>query len=772
MITNNEKQDVDIDLAQLVQAVWKRKGRIILATLLAGGVAFVGSKMVEPKYKAEAKILIESRMASYGASQQAGTTTEPVLDELNVVSQSQILQSVDLLKTVIKTMKLDESPEFTKIETPSFISNILIGMALKAAPIPMPAEEQALNNLQSNLIVYPIDKSRVIAVEYSSIDPVLAAEVPNQILQSYLTFQSNAKSDTNIEAAKWLKPEIDKLSERVREADQKVADYRTNTDLLSVGEGSTFATRQLADISAELTRVRGERSSAEARAANVKDALDSGKAIDTFTDVVGSQIIQRLKENETNIQAQILDLSTTLLEGHPRIRSLRAQLQGVQKQITDESRKVLASLENEASIARLREAQLVQQLDVLKAESARVGDQEVGLNELQREASAQRQLLETYLARYREATSRAGAQESTPADARIISAAIVPRVAFFPKTSANVIVAALAVFLLSCVVVMLIELFTGRALKPLGPTRPNKKNDKSVTASTNNVSAAPVAPDALKVAQNDKRSHSKNNEAADLHSVRPVSKANNLAPKIDVAKDTLETKTVESTAALQAEVPETVALPSAFNKQSKTDVSPNDVTEYGNYSEFSLQAVADHLSQRSSKTVTIVVSPDGDQGSALTVLLAREIAEQNRSVMFVDMTSTAYPTGIMATQAGLPGIMDLLAGDAAFGEAIHEDKDSKVHLVPHGNAEPSSGAKAIEQLGLVISALSDAYDNVLVECGAVKIDSITRILKSLNAAVVLSVPDGNPAIIEELMTELASKGYSDVMPLTAVIADA
>src|SRR5690606_6090939 len=133
----------------------------------------------------------------------------------------------------------------------------------------------------------------------------------------------------------------------------------------------------------------------EARAENVRAALKAGRSSDTISDVVSSQVIQRLKEAETNLQTQISDQSTSLLEGHPRLKGLRAQLAQIRQQISSETQKVLASLDSEANVSRLREQQLMTQLNALKADSARAGEEEVGLRALEREATAQRQLLET-----------------------------------------------------------------------------------------------------------------------------------------------------------------------------------------------------------------------------------------------------------------------------------------------------------------------------------------------------------------------------------------
>lgn len=748
-----DDRDVDIDLAQLVAAIWRRRGRIAAITLLAGGAAFVVSSMMSPAYKGEARVLIESRAASFGASQQSNAPAEPVLDELTVSSQVQILQSVDLIKQVAKNMKLYELEEFDPEARPSLVSGLLVAVGLKKDPLQVQPEERVLTAFREKLQVYQVESSRVITVEFSSKDPKLAATIPNEMMKAYIALQSGAKLDTSTEAARWLEPEIASLREKVRDADRKVADYRASSDLLSAGQGETLATRQLSDISTELGRIRGERANAEARAEGVRSALSSGRALDTFPDVVASPTIQRLKENETTIRSQISDLTSSLLDGHPRIRALRNQLDGIQKQIQEETRKVLASLENEANVSRLRERQLVQQLNVLKTESVRAGEQQVGLNDLEREASAQRQLLETYLARYREATSRAGSAESTPADARVISTAVEPREPYFPKTGAITIVATLAAFLLSCIIVMLVELFTGRALKPVGrhhvpplsdppaPTRAPAAMDERADLPEQPVAkpheASPPAIRAMPAA---------------AHQPQPIVEEARPIPVAAVAAASV--LPVENVVAVKKE---------ALKEEAAKEVSTKE--EIDASEDFSIDAVAAFLATRLAKPVAAVVSPAGDSGSTTTVMLARALSEMGRSVVLVDMTASACPTRLMAPEVGLPGVMDLLAGAAAFGETIHGDRLSDAHIVPRGNAQPREAMRAIDRLTMILGALSDAYDTVLVECGAVQISSLEKMLRNLPAEIIVSVPGNDGEMLEKTLSELVAQGYEQALPM-------
>ena len=470
-------EHVDIDLGGLARAIWQRRTRVLLVTIGAAAIAFAAAKTIAPDYEGEARILIESREPEFSGSAQASqSASDRIFDESGILSQVQVLRSADLIKQVARNMKLHELEEFDPSARPSAVSDLLVMLRLKKNPLELPPEERILKEFNEKLQVYQVEKSRVIAIGFTSKDPKLAAAIPNEMAKVYLSLQSGAKLDSNSEASRWLEPEIANLREKVREAEAKVAAYRAESGLLPTGETQNFATRQLSDISAELARVRGERANAAARAQGVRAALADGRSADTLADIVGSPMIQRLKENRANVQAQIADLSTSLLDGHPRLKGLKSQLEGIEGQIRAETRKILASLDNEARVGQLREQQLMQQLNSLKAQSAQAGEEEVGLRALEREAAAQRQLLETYLARYREATSRTVAN-ATPADARVISGAVVPTSQTFPKVLPITIVAALASFLVSCVVIMLGELFSGRALRPVDlpealPARP------------------------------------------------------------------------------------------------------------------------------------------------------------------------------------------------------------------------------------------------------------------------------------------------------------
>src|SRR5690606_23419425 len=127
--------------------------------------------------------------------------------------------------------------------------------------------------------------------------------VPNAIADAYVAGQEQAKRLSNADATQWLEPEIDDLRQRVRQAEARVAEYRAQAGLLMGQNNSILPTQQLAEISTELTRVRAERSTAEAKATAIRDAMGSGARVETMPEVLAAPLVQRLRERQVQLEA-------------------------------------------------------------------------------------------------------------------------------------------------------------------------------------------------------------------------------------------------------------------------------------------------------------------------------------------------------------------------------------------------------------------------------------------------------------------------------------
>ncbi|WP_183660809.1 exopolysaccharide transport family protein [Phyllobacterium trifolii] len=694
--------DVDIDIGALFASLWRNKLRILVGSLLLTALAFLLMSLVSPKYRAETRILIETGESVFTRPANQQADDRPVLDQEGIKSQVELIGSSDLLKRVIVKLDLAKNPELSAGAEPSALSRLFGAVGIGNNPDEETRDDYILQSVRDRLLVYNVAASRVIVIQFSSKDPALAASVANAIADEYVATQQSAKSRANTDAAGWLQPEIADLSQRVKDAEAKVAAYRGSSDLLIGQNNAVLATQQLSELSTELSRVRANRAASEASAQSVRAALAKGAPVETLPAVMASPLIQRLRERQVQLNNDIADLSASLLSGHPRIRALRSQLADLNNQIRLEARKVLGSLEAEAETARLRESQLTSSLNELKKQSSKAGEEEVELRALEREATAQRQLLESYLTRYREASSRTD-RGYLPADARIFSRADRPIEPYFPKKIPMTIAAFVASLLLLSIITLLRALFSGQALRPAANTQPV-------------VAEAITAPVAVR----------------DIpEPARPV---------VEAAQPMAEP--VAPLAADIHEMPEEPAVSEAKEQQAELDTSaveapaeaPAIPTGHSGIANVATRLMA------SGAARAVVVSPEGDEASALTILLVRELADRGVRVILVDMTGSGEIGRSMLDDKNLPGITNLLVSEKHFSDVIHPDHYSQAEIIPLGNHDPAKAMQSVGRLPMILNALQSAYDLVVVDAGPATVVELKHLLAD-GTELILGVVD-------------------------------
>lgn len=709
--------DVDVDLGHLFASLARNWLRVLLVAVAVTALAFVLASMATPKYRAETRLLIETRESVFTRPAGSGENERPILDEEGVTSQVEVIGSTDILKQVAKQLDLASRPEFDAAADMSTISRLMVIAGLKTDPNELPPEERVLKSFREKLTVYRVEKSRVIVIQFSSSDPKLAADVPNAIADAYLAFQRGSKLQSNTEATDWLKPEIDDLNQRVKDAEARVASFRAQSDLLVGQNNSVLATQQLSELSSELSRVRAGRSAAEATAQSVRQALQRGGSIDAVPEVLSSGLIQRLRERQVQLKADIADLSTTLLPNHPRIKALNSQLADLDIQIRAEAEKVMKGLVNEATNAGLREKQLVAALNTQKAESARASEEEVELRALEREAAAQRALLESYLTRYREASSRQD-RNYLPVDARVFSRAIVPSESYFPKVMPIVGAAFVGSLLLMAIFTLLRELFSGRAMRPAASSR-----------------VSPVT----QVPMPARRAASLPDEAE----LRSWDDAGEPVVAVEYEDTQPEVQSIDD------EEPLVAATPAA------------PIVHAG----ISIETAAEKLIAGGAARA-IFISPEGDDAAATAVLVAREVADTGLRVLLLDLTASGAASRPMLDGGRYPGITNLLASEAQFSDVIRADHYSDCDVMPVGTADPARAMRAADRLPIIMESLTTAYDLVVVECGPADADEIRRLV-GVGTEVLVSFLQHDDEIAD-VADGLRAGGYEDVILVTPV----
>src|SRR5262249_31970829 len=152
---------------------------------------------------------------------------------------------------------------------------------------------RVLKSYYERLSAFQVEKSRVIAIEFDSQDPELAAQVANVVAETYLVFQQAARQEQTRAASAWLAGEIDRLRASVAQAEARVEQYRAKTNLFVGNNNTTLSNQQLGDFNAQLASARALKADAETKARLIRDALKAGTQIE-FSDITNSELMRRL----------------------------------------------------------------------------------------------------------------------------------------------------------------------------------------------------------------------------------------------------------------------------------------------------------------------------------------------------------------------------------------------------------------------------------------------------------------------------------------------
>jgi succinoglycan biosynthesis transport protein ExoP len=700
-VVSSQSADRELDLRALGLSLWRKKWRVIIPGLIAAALSLFAVNLITPKYKSEARLLIEGRENIF-LRPEAERQSPEVRDRVDVealTSQAQILQSRDVALQVIRELKLNQKPEFDPALRGVSITSVFFSMlGLGKDALNQTPEERVLTNFYQRLSVLPVDKSRVILIEFQSSDPELAARVVNAVIDAYFTVQRANKQEQARGASQWLAAEIDKLRPKVVEAENAVETFRAKANLFVGTDNSSLSSQQLTELTTTLAGARGQKAELDAKARIIRGMLNSGKPIEADP-VTNSDLIRRLIEQRVTLRSQLAEQSSTLLDRHPRIQELKAQIYALDSQVRGEAEKIVHTVENDARIAAGRIETTNAAIEQLKKQIAGSGGQEVQLRALEREAKAQRDLLESYLAKYREASARDSLD--TTSDVRVISRAIASNVPAFPKKIPIILIATFVTMFLAMSLIVTGDLLRAGEQAPAAPA------DSSASKP-----ARPARPQRT---------------GGLLGFLRPRAK-----PAAAVAEPAR-------------------AKPAETAPASRAGAIP-----VGNLA-LALRRVGE-----AGRRIT-VVGVARNVGTTYTALgLSRALVQQGARVVLVDLALESPNIAVLSTDPDAPGVAELIRGEASFGQIVTRDRFSRVHFVAMGKVQGMDASMlASPRLAMTLEALARTYDHVIVDGGAFTEDMAPCLARLTPRAVLVATELEHPAT-QVARDQLIAAGFIEV----------
>lgn len=407
-VENEQTQSsTTFDPHALINVLLERKKLILGVTLLSLIIGYTFLSFQRPHYQSTALIQLNTRsIPVLGAD---SIVLGRVDDKSAIQSELDILGSPELTQRVIDELSLHQKQEFNS----DFESTDTIDEWKKVA---------ILRNVQSQATLKKDPLSYTVHLTFESIRPERARNIANAYAHEYLKYQIETQEAINREANEWLSTRVAELRKNVIESERAVQAFSASNDLFEL-DGMTLDDQQVSELNSSLVDARSEYAQSEARLAQAQKLLNSRGGIETVPEVLNSYLIQRLREQEAILLRERSELSGHFGPKHPSMQNITNEVRDLRGKIGSETRKIVKGLGNELEVAKARIESLENDLLRMRGNMGESTKQSIELDDLKREAQANRQIYASFLERLKESGQAANLKQT---NAKIIAKAQLP----------------------------------------------------------------------------------------------------------------------------------------------------------------------------------------------------------------------------------------------------------------------------------------------------------------------------------------------------------
>lgn len=405
----------------------------LIAAMVGASMALVVIYLVtaKPMYTANARIMMDTRQTQV-LDKDSGANSA-LIDTGFVDSQVEVINSDDLILSVVRRLRLTEDPEFNG-SNPGLLA-VVTGKLMSIfesgePPTQERIEHAVVESIQKSLRVERVLTTYVLSLSYRAHSPDTAVKIANAVADAYIVGALEAKYQSTKRATEWLQQRSVELSEQATASDRAVQSFKAEHNIVGTSRG-LMSEQQLSDLNTQLVQARAATAEAKARLDRIEAISDQDLAQPTVTDALSNTVITRLRAQYLDLQAQYADWSKRYGKTHVAVVNLANKMDELRKNIADEVHRIGDAYRSDYEIAKSREASLDKNVKELVAQAGHTGQAEVKLRDLESAADTYRNLYNNFLEKLQSATQN---QSFPLSEARLISTATKPDRKSSPRT--------------------------------------------------------------------------------------------------------------------------------------------------------------------------------------------------------------------------------------------------------------------------------------------------------------------------------------------------
>lgn len=430
---------------------------VILGTVVACTIlGLVLTLLMTPQYTATATIEI-SRESSQVTSFQGVERETSIADQEFYQTQYGLLQSRMLAERVATQLRLVDDKSFFErfgIDQDKSAFQEVSGRYAAAGR----GERQRIAGevLLKNVGIDPTRLSRLVAIHFTSPDPVFSQRVANAWAENFIQTNLERKVQATSYGRNLLQRELAQAKERLDGSQRQLVGYAEQQRIINLpaqGTGGnqtaerSIVADELASLNTALSDATADRIAAEAR---FREAGRGGQS----SEALRNQAINTLRQRRAELAAEYQRLMVQFEPNYPPALATQSQIDQIDRSIAREESRVSGSVQAEYRQAAERENALRQRVEGLKSSYLDVRRRSIQYNIFQQEVDTNRALYDGLLQRFKEIGVAGGVGVNNIA---VVDTADIPQKPSSPRLFINLLISLLIGFVIGAVLAFILE---------------------------------------------------------------------------------------------------------------------------------------------------------------------------------------------------------------------------------------------------------------------------------------------------------------------------
>jgi tyrosine-protein kinase Etk/Wzc len=175
-------------------------------------------------------------------------------------------------------------------------------------------------------------KTNIIKVTFSSTDPLLARDVVNTLVQSYLDQTMSFKTEEASRTVQFVEDQLKGTREELDLSEKNLQTYKSDSGVIKLDAEAEELVKKLSDIEKERAAVILQRKQVEFALGALQESRRKGQVYSPaiFRD---DQLISAMATRLTDLEVQKRALLSETTESHPQVKTIQGQIDQLQNKI-------------------------------------------------------------------------------------------------------------------------------------------------------------------------------------------------------------------------------------------------------------------------------------------------------------------------------------------------------------------------------------------------------------------------------------------------------